>query len=105
NPADNAWCLTCHTQSGLNSSHHAVAAVTAACNSCHVIPGVTVPPSTNPNCLACHSGAIGTAGAITPGVNHHGSTQNCTVCHTGEPFVPLPNPADNAWCLTCHTQS
>ncbi len=102
NPADNAFCLTCHTQSGSNSSHHAVTGV-AACNSCHVIPGVTVPPSTNANCLACHSGAMGTFGAITPGVNHHGSTQNCTVCHTAEPFVPLPDTTDPT-CTACHAE-
>ncbi len=118
----NAFCLTCHSNTGSYPAHHGVAAVATAgkdCTDCHKTliagPGQAGVPgnplaATNANCLLCHSSAIGTAIAIIPGTNHHGAgLQNCTTCH-GASGGEAPNnggkslAADgNAFCLTCHS--
>jgi hypothetical protein len=68
----NAFCLTCHTNTGSHGNHHSVPGLPHECVSCHTIPGVTVPPMTNQNeviagCTSCHTDII----ASGTGDNHH----------------------------------
>ena len=112
------FCLTCHSNSGPDAGHHAVAAVVTAgknCMDCHAVnAGVPGSPlaATNALCMQCHNSAIGTASIIIPGTNHHGvGSQNCTTCH-GASGGEAPTNAGtslaadgNAFCLTCHTNS
>jgi hypothetical protein len=90
--SSNAFCLTCHTNTGPYANHHSVSAVTAACNSCHTIPGVTVPPMTTRDeivagCTSCHTDIIPSG----TGDNHHrghGTADpplvglSCKACHS-----------------------
>ena len=106
---DNNYCLTCHTNSGAHAVHHAVPGLTVSgspktCQSCHTLPGATVPPTSTRDqtmdptvgCMGCHKSAQGAHRALVvsgTGDNHHrGSNASLTT-------TP---PRDTAGCIYCH---
>jgi hypothetical protein len=90
----NAFCLTCHTNTGSHGNHHSVPGLPAECVSCHTIPGVTVPPMTTRDqvvagCTSCHTDII----ASGTGDNHHRG------------HAPSDPPLTGNACQGCHSDN